>query len=361
MLIHICCAVDSHYFIQQIKKLYPNEELVAFFYDPNIHPYSEYYLRLLEVRRSCYMLGIELIEGEYDYNRWFDAIKSNEHDSEKGKRCSLCFDDRLEITAQKAHKLGHKSFTTTLLMSPKKSIPQLRYSAKEFEKKYGIVFAGLDLKVDGGNTAQYKVAKEQKMYHQDYCGCFYALEDQRAEQNGKFVYETMRSIGQRIEQGSIEERVEIYEQRFELEKQNINYKIIRHKTLNYRLINATLKASGEIIPSYIFSYSLPQRKFSQTKIEFVRDGIHYSKHANMVFIDIQKLNSLAHTNYQNTTKLIYHPLTLEQENNIRMSIFGTYSLSPIIVIDTIKDSKYKVFINAVTYEDNVYKLLKFDL
>ena len=62
MLVHICCAVDSHYFLQKLRTDYPDEKLIGYFYDPNIHPYSEYHLRLLEVRRSCQMLGIELID-----------------------------------------------------------------------------------------------------------------------------------------------------------------------------------------------------------------------------------------------------------------------------------------------------------
>jgi len=49
MLVHICCSVDSHYFLQKLQKEYPEEKLTGFFYDPNIHPYSEYYLRLLDV------------------------------------------------------------------------------------------------------------------------------------------------------------------------------------------------------------------------------------------------------------------------------------------------------------------------
>ena len=53
MLVHKCCSVDSHYFLQRLQEEYPNEELVGFFYDPNIHPYSEYKLRLYDVKFSC--------------------------------------------------------------------------------------------------------------------------------------------------------------------------------------------------------------------------------------------------------------------------------------------------------------------
>ena len=71
MLVHICCAVDSHYFLERIQEEFPNEELVGYFYDPNIHPYSEYRLRYLDVEYSCQKLGIKLIEGAYNLDVQF--------------------------------------------------------------------------------------------------------------------------------------------------------------------------------------------------------------------------------------------------------------------------------------------------
>ena len=74
MLVHICCSVDSHFFLEKLQADYPEEKLTGFFYDPNIHPYSEYRLRYLDVQRSCKKLGIDLLEGEYDFETWMDAV-----------------------------------------------------------------------------------------------------------------------------------------------------------------------------------------------------------------------------------------------------------------------------------------------
>jgi len=126
VLVHICCAVDSHYFLNRLRKDFPNEKLVGYFYDPNIHPYSEYKLRLLEVKRSCKKLRVELIEGEYDFDSWLKAVEGLELEPEKGKRCNVCFDYRFRESAKMCAKLGLKRFTSTLLTSPKKSISQLR-------------------------------------------------------------------------------------------------------------------------------------------------------------------------------------------------------------------------------------------
>ncbi len=108
MLVHICCSVDSHFFMEKLQHEYPDEKLIGFFYDPNIHPYSEYQLRYLDVQRSCNKLGIELIEGDYDFENWMDAVRGLEKEPEKGARCEVCFDRRFEVSAYKALELGEK-------------------------------------------------------------------------------------------------------------------------------------------------------------------------------------------------------------------------------------------------------------
>ena len=84
MLVHICCAVDSHYFLEKIQEEFPDEKLVGFFYDPNIHPYSEYRLRYLDVEYSCEKLGIPLLEGPYNLEEWLKKVKGMEHNNAVG-------------------------------------------------------------------------------------------------------------------------------------------------------------------------------------------------------------------------------------------------------------------------------------
>ena len=182
ILVHICCSVDSHFFLQELQNLHPNDEIISFFYDPNIHPFSEYQLRLLDVKRSCKILGIKLIEGNYNYEQWISAVRGLEDEPEKGARCQVCFDNRLLETAKEAKKRGFKFFTTTLLTSPKKSIEQLKIAGDLIGQKYHINFLTYDFRVGGGTNRQFAMAKEAKVYHQDYCGCFFALTKQREGQ-----------------------------------------------------------------------------------------------------------------------------------------------------------------------------------
>ncbi|HIQ49367.1 MAG TPA: epoxyqueuosine reductase QueH, partial [Aquifex aeolicus] len=123
ILVHICCAPDAIYFLKRLREDFPESEIVGYFYDPNIHPYEEYKLRYIETERICRELGIKLIEGEYDVENWLQKVKGYEHEPERGARCELCFDHRLRKSVEVAKELGCNYLTTTLLMSPKKSIP----------------------------------------------------------------------------------------------------------------------------------------------------------------------------------------------------------------------------------------------
>jgi predicted adenine nucleotide alpha hydrolase (AANH) superfamily ATPase len=360
MLVHICCSVDSHFFLQKLQELYPNEKLIGFFYDPNIHPYSEYQLRLLDVQRSCKMLGIELIEGEYDYLRWLDAVRGFEDEPEKGARCDLCFDKRLETTAKEAVKLGIKTITTTLLTSPKKSIEQLRAAGKMIENEYGVKFITPDFRKGGGTHQQFAMAKEEMLYHQDYCGCIYALTKQR-EQQKRLADELFSPITKQILPESIEERIELYKKRIKLEEKGIKYKIVRDKFLNYRLLRGYVEQNSKVVDSYILSYSILPKKFTKFKIISKIKDVYFTNRESIKILPIELLNELLKTNYNNIQDILYNPPTFEQEIDLRSKIINTfYSLSPIIILKDIdQNANYKLYLNAQTYEDTRESLVTF--
>lgn len=360
MLVHICCAVDSHFFLQRLQKLYPDKKLIGFFYDPNIHPYSEYQLRLLDVQRSCKMLGIELIEGEYDYEGWIEAVRGFENEPEKGARCDICFDNRLETTASHAVKLGITSITTTLLTSPKKSIEQLKAVGDTIEKNYGVSFVSPDFRKDGGTHEQFVLAREDKLYHQDYCGCIYALTKQRDQQN-KLADELFSPISKQIQPESIEYRIELYKKRIELEESGKNYQIVREKFLNYRLLRAYVLQDSEIIPSYILPYSVLKRKFTKFKIQSQIKDVYFANRESIRVISLSTFNKLLETNYKYIQDIIYNPPTFDDELLVRNSIINNlYSLSPIIVLKDIDaNAKFQLYLNAQTYEDTRENLVIF--
>ena len=347
MLVHICCSVDSHFFLQKLKEKYPKERLIGFFYDPNIHPYSEYRLRLLDVQRSCKKLGIALIEGEYDYENWLKAVRGLESEPEKGERCRVCFDKRLEVAAKKAKELGEQRYTTTLLVSPLKSQEQLLQSAKAIDKELGVEFVFEDFRKFGGTQLQAKVSKEEKLYRQDYCGCLFGLMQQRAAQE-VIMDEMIAPITRQILPASIEERLAMYQKRMELEEKGIKYTIVRKRFLNYRLLRGFVRVDKEVVPSYIFSYSHLRRDFAKARIEEIIDGIGYANRDEIRIIDLEFLRKFV--DVKDMRQLYFEGLSFAVEQKIRQEIDGAYSLSPIVVLDKIPN-RFEIYIDAVSYKD----------
>jgi len=351
MLVHICCSVDSHFFLKRLKKDFPDEKFIAFFYDPNIHPYSEYKLRLLDVKRSCSRLGVEIIEGEYDFENWLNAVRGLENEPEKGDRCMVCFDKRLEVAAKKAKELGIKNYTTTLLVSPKKSQEQLIKSAKRVDNELGTEFVFVDYRAKGGTQDQARVTKEEKLYRQDYCGCLFGLKQQRDEQN-IFMDEMITPVNNQILPASIEERLEIYQTRIELEEQKIDYKIIKQKFLNYRLLRAFVKEDKKVIPSYFLFYSTMKRDYTKGKIEFNLSKVYFLNREEVRFIELSFFNEISGLSFKSIKEMIFSNFDLQKELDVRKHIaFDDYDTSPIIVVDKIPKGKIEVYLKYELYND----------
>lgn len=351
MLVHICCSVDSHYFLEKIQEEYPNEELVGYFYDPNIHPYSEYRLRYLDVEYSCKKLGIKLIEGAYNLEEWLKKVKGMEHLPEKGDRCTVCYDDRLETSAKKAIELGHDKFTTTLLISPKKSQEKLEKIGAKLQKQTGLEFIFRDYRAGNGTQIQAEVVKQHSLYRQNYCGCLFGLTPQREAQK-KVMDEMFNPISNQILPESIEQRLELYNKRNELEDKNEQYKIIKQRFLNYRLFNGKVDINKKTVPSYFLFYSTINRTKTNGRIEYIKDGICYLNREEMKVLDINTFNQIAQTSYKNVKELMYNPPIIKEELNIRNKIVNNpYDLSAVIIIDEIIEGKFDIELNTVTYDD----------
>lgn len=358
MLVHICCSVDSHFFMEKLQHEYPDEKLVGFFYDPNIHPYSEYQLRLLDVERSCKKLGIELIEGEYDYENWMDAVRGLEKEPEKGARCEVCFDKRFDVSARKALELGETSMTTTLLVSPLKSQEQLKKSGDAFHASHGVEFIAFDYRKNGGTNDQGRVSREQQLYRQDYCGCLYGLSMQRDQQH-RLMDEMFSPLSRQILPASIEERLELYTRRMELEDAAQPYRIVKERFLNYRLMRSSLKAGNDIVPSYPLFYSTINRTQAQGTIDFELDGQFFLNREEVRFITLETFNALTSSTYDNTKALMFDAPPIETEIALRSRLTESpFNTLAIIVVDEIPTAKITLVLETKTYDDTREKLIR---
>ena len=175
VLMHTCCAPCSVSCIEMLRE--EKYEPVLFWYNPNIHPYTEYQKRLDSLWEYSMNIGVELIvKDEYKLKEFVEeAIKDIEN------RCiDVCYKMRLEATAASAVELGYKKFTTTLLVSPYQDTEMLIEIGKELAEEYKLEFVVLDFK-SRFREGQTK-AKDLGLYMQKYCGCIFS-EAERYKRN----------------------------------------------------------------------------------------------------------------------------------------------------------------------------------
>ncbi len=343
--------------MQKLQEDYPQEKLTGFFYDPNIHPYSEYYLRMIDAKRSCEKLGFDFVEGEYDVEGWLEAVRGLEMEPEKGKRCKVCFDNRLETSAKQAHKMGEKMVTTTLLMSPLKDLEQLKAASADMEKEYDLEFITPDYRKGGGTQAQMAMSKENQAYHQNYCGCLFGLNPQREHQQ-RLASELFTPIGNTIIPGSIESRVKLYEKRMLLEEEGKSYHILKENIQCYRLLGEKVVQQGEVLASFSLPFSILKPKVAKGRVAFNLSGIHFFNRNNIRLIDIAMFNQLSQSSFTNVKELIFSDIAYDRLLDVRRAIIdNSYDTTPIIVLDKVDTQSMKISINSKIYEDQAEVLL----
>jgi len=153
-------------------------KFTIFYYNPNIHPREEYEIRKSENIRLAQEMNIPIIDADYDRDNWFQRIKGLEWEPERGKRCTMCFDMRLERTALYAIDKGFKIFTSSLGISRWKDMNQVNQCGIRAASRHpGLVYWTYNWRKEGGSQRMYELSKKEQFYKQEYCGCIYSLRD----------------------------------------------------------------------------------------------------------------------------------------------------------------------------------------
>ncbi|NQY42868.1 MAG: epoxyqueuosine reductase QueH [Legionellales bacterium] len=176
LLLHSCCAPCSGELMEAL--LFSDIDYSIYFYNPNIHPRTEYYLRKDENKRFADKHNIEFIDADYDRDRWFGLAKGMENEPERGIRCTMCFDMRFDKTAEYALEHGFKVFTSSLGISRWKNMEQINNCGIRAAKKNpGLVYWTYNWRKKGGSARMIEISKRENFYQQQYCGCVYSLRD----------------------------------------------------------------------------------------------------------------------------------------------------------------------------------------
>lgn len=183
LLLHSCCAPCSSYCMEYLREYF---RLTVFYYNPNITEREEYRKRVQEELRlieAYNMRGkkIEVIEGDYEPDRFLEMAKGLETCAEGGERCFGCYELRLRKTAELAKKMNFDYFTTTLTISPLKNAAKLNEIGERLAEEYGVRWLPSDFKKRGGYQRSIELSKEYGLYRQNYCGCVFSKKE--AEQD----------------------------------------------------------------------------------------------------------------------------------------------------------------------------------
>jgi predicted adenine nucleotide alpha hydrolase (AANH) superfamily ATPase len=163
---HICCANCCIYPLQTF--LSQGVDIKGLWFNPNIHPYTEYLQRLdsLQKLQSIWHCNIEYID-IYPLDTFLRSTAGLEE-----RRCAVCYSLRLDKTAEIAKKMNVDGFTTSLLASPYQQFDMIIGIGREAGKKHGVEFHVQDFRQ--GWMISKTISREFGLYRQKYCGCIYS-------------------------------------------------------------------------------------------------------------------------------------------------------------------------------------------
>ncbi len=169
LLLHTCCAPCAVACIDALRD--EGMAPVGFWFNPNIHPMTEYESRKQALADYAGRIGMELIlRDEYGLRPFVRAVADDiDH------RCAYCYGTRMEAAAQTAAQNGFDGFSTTLLISPYQQHDEIRRIAQEAAARHGVAFIYRDFRPRFREGQ--RRAREMGLYMQKYCGCVFSEEE----------------------------------------------------------------------------------------------------------------------------------------------------------------------------------------
>ncbi len=169
VLLHTCCGpcmIGPHTALKE-----EGYEVFGFWYNPNIHPLTEYNRRKETFLEFTEQNDIRVIwQDEYDIGEFLRNVVYRE-----SQRCSYCYYVRLKAAAHIARKGKFDYFTTTLLYSKFQKHELIRSIGEAAAKEVGVKFLYKDFREHWKFGIE--ESKRLGMYRQQYCGCIYSEED----------------------------------------------------------------------------------------------------------------------------------------------------------------------------------------
>ena len=172
LLLHMCCGPCSCYPVKVLRG--QGIEPTGYFFNPNIHPYKEWDMRLKAAEEFAARSEMKIITDKHYMLRDFLRRALAAEQVENG-RCRMCYTWRLEETARYAAENGFDAFTSTLFYSIYQQHELMKETAEHFAKVYGVKLHYEDFRP--GWQEGIDMSVEMGLYRQPYCGCIFSEEE----------------------------------------------------------------------------------------------------------------------------------------------------------------------------------------
>ena len=195
ILLHACCGPCS---IEPLRLLAQSAgSLSLAFINPNIHPETEFQLRLHTLREYADSQDIRVLGGDPDSRRWEDTVaphggpyplipddvKLEFNRSCRQERCRACYRLRFEETALLARENGFDTICTTLTISPYQFTDIILEELVRAAAGQGLQAMTSDFSDQFTQTTE--SSRALGMYRQNYCGCRFSFLEAEAERRAR--------------------------------------------------------------------------------------------------------------------------------------------------------------------------------
>lgn len=172
ILLHACCAPCLVVPYDDLKS--EGHDVTTVFFNPNIHPYTEYLRRLdaFTVYTRDNNIRVLAENQQAGMEDWLREVVFRE-----AQKCHICFNFRMDRIARLAEAKGFDAFSTTLFYSRFQKHDLLKIACEAISAQYGIPLVYKDWRT--GWNEGVKRYRKLNLYRQKYCGCVYS-EKERA-------------------------------------------------------------------------------------------------------------------------------------------------------------------------------------
>ena len=133
VLLHICCAPCSIYVLGRLRE--ERAGVSAYFYNPNIHPYTEFLKRITTLTNYAGIMLLPLtLDMGYDLEDFLKGAIA------QGPPVPILLPHEARKDVLKGVEAGADAVTTTLLHSKHQRHEDIRAIAEESSEKHGIPF-----------------------------------------------------------------------------------------------------------------------------------------------------------------------------------------------------------------------------